>query len=87
MKKSFQIKIIEHPDELVVKAKLAAEKHGLRFTGDTERGLIMGFGVEAHYLFKKDMLMIDILRKPLLLSWTVVEQKVRALINTNSNFS
>jgi hypothetical protein len=85
MRKSIQVKIIVHPDELIVKAKQAAEKHGLRFTGDSEKGLIKGFGIEAHYLLQKDVLTVKVLRKPLLLSWTKLEQKVRALVNINQN--
>ena len=83
MKNSIKVKITDHPNELIIKAKQAAEKHGLRFTGDAEKGLIIGFGIEAHYLLQKDMLTINVLRKPLLLSWTVVEQKVRALVSTS----
>lgn len=85
MKKSIKVKINDHPNELISKAKHAAEKHGLRFTGDTEKGLIQGFGIEAHYLLQEDMLTVNILRKPLLLSWAKVEQKVRALVNINPN--
>lgn len=83
MKKSIQIKIVDHPDELVTRAKQAAEKHGLRFTGDAETGLIRGFGIEAHYLLEADILTVKILRKPSLLSWAKVEQKVRALVSNN----
>jgi len=85
MKKSIQVKIVDHPDELITRAKQAAEKHGLRFTGDTETGLIRGFGIEAHYLLEADILTVKILRKPLLLSWAKVEQKVRALVSINQN--
>lgn len=82
MKKSIKVKIAEHPDELVTKARKAAEKHGLRFTGNTEKGLIKGFGIEAHYLLIDDELIVNILRKPLLMSWSRVEQQVKALVNT-----
>lgn len=85
MKRSIKVKIVNHPDELISKAKQAAEKHGLRFTGDTEKGLIIGFGIEAHYLLQEDELTVKILRKPLLLSWAMVEQKVRALVNISQN--
>ena len=85
MKKSIKVKIVAHPDELITKAKQAAEKHGLRFTGDTEKGLIKGFGIEAHYLLQEDVLTVKVLRKPLLLSWAKLEQKVRALVNINQN--
>ena len=85
MKRSIKVKIVNHPDELISKAKQAAEKHGLRFTGDTEKGLIIGFGIEAHYLLQEDELTVKILRKPLLLSWAKLEQKVRALVNFNPN--
>ncbi|MFA5923949.1 MAG: hypothetical protein WC856_22110 [Methylococcaceae bacterium] len=85
MKKSIQVKVVVHPDELIFKAKQAAEKHGLRFTGDTEKGLIKGFGIEALYLLQGDMLTVNILRKPLLLSWAKLEQKVRTLVNIKHN--
>ena len=85
MKKSIKVKIIDHPEELITKAKHAAEKHGLLFIGDTEKGLIKGFGIEAHYLLQEDVLTVKILRKPLLLSWAKVEQKVRTLVNINQN--
>ncbi len=85
MKKSIKVKIVDHPDELITKAKHAAEKHGLRFTGDTEKGLIKGLGIEAHYLLQEDILTIKILHKPLLLSWAKLEQKVRTLVNINQN--
>lgn len=87
MKKSIKLKIVVHPDELVTKAKNAAEKHGLRFIGDTEKGLIKGVGIEAHYLLRENVLTVNIVRKPLLLSWTKLEQKVRALVNINQNIS
>jgi hypothetical protein len=85
MKKSIRVRVVGHPDELITKAKQAAEKHGLRFTGDAAKGLIKGFGIEAHYLLQEDMLTVKILRKPLLLSWAKLEQKVRALVNFNPN--
>ena len=85
MKKSIKVKIVDHPDELITKAKQAAEKHGLKFTGDTEKGLIKGLGIEAHYLLQADVLTVKILRKPLLLSWAKLEQKVRTLVNINQN--
>jgi len=69
MEKSIKVKISGHPDELITKVKKTAEKHGLRFTGDTEKGLIKGFGVHAHYLLQEDILTVKILRKPLFISW------------------
>ena len=83
MKKSIQVKIVAHPDELIIKVRQAAEKHGLRFTGNTEKGLIKGLGIEAHYQLQADVLTIKVLRKPLLLSWAKLEQKVRTLVNIN----
>ena len=85
MKKSIKVKIVDHPDELITKAKQAAEKHGLKFTGDTEKGLIKGLGIEAYYLLQADVLTVKILRKPLLLSWAKLEQKVRTLVSINHN--
>jgi hypothetical protein len=83
MKKSIQVKIVANPDELIIKVRQAAEKHGLRFTGTTENGLIKGLGIEARYQLQEDVLTIKVLRKPLLLSWAKLEQKVRTLVNIN----
>ena len=85
MPKSIQVKIVDHPDELISKAKEAAEKYGLHFLGDTDKGVIRGFGIEADYLLQEDILTVTVFRKPLLLSWGKVEQKVRTLVNVNSN--
>ena len=85
MKKSIKVRILDHPEELILKARYAAEKHGLRLTGDTEKGLINGLGIEAHYLLQEDILTVKILRKPLLLPWTLLEQKLRTLVNINAN--
>lgn len=84
MPKSIQVKIIDHPDELLTKAKEIAEEYGLQFLGDAERGLIKGFGIEADYMLQEDLLTVTVFRKPLLIPWTKVEQKVRTLVNMNS---
>lgn len=83
MKKSIKVKIIGHPNELIIKARHAAEKHGLRLTGDTEKGLIKGLGIEAYYLLQEDELTVKVFRKPLMLSWAKLEQKLKALVNIN----
>ena len=85
MPKSIQVKIIDHPEELIAKAKEKAEKYGLHFLGDTDKGVIKGFGIEADYMFQEDILTVTVFRKPVLLSWTKVEQKVRTLVNKSSN--
>lgn len=76
-----KLKISVPPHELVIRAKQLADKHGFGFSGDNERGSIKGSGIEARYLLQEDELTINILRKPALLSWSRVEQKVIALVN------
>ena len=83
MKKFIKVKTAVPADQLVTQARLAAEKHGLRFTGDNEKGFIKGLGIEAHYLLQEDELMVKILRKPLLISWALLEQKLIALVSMN----
>ena len=85
MKKSISVKFVGHPDTLISKTRQVAEKNGLRFTGDSENGLIKGRGIEAHYQVKEDVLTVNILRKPLLLSWRIVEQKIRTLVINYQN--
>ncbi|HBA65244.1 MAG TPA: hypothetical protein DCZ48_03525, partial [Methylococcaceae bacterium] len=78
--KSIQLKIIEKPEDLIHKAKQAAENYGLQFLGDIEQGIIKGFGIEADYMLQEDILTITVFRKPILISWATVEQKVRTLV-------
>jgi hypothetical protein len=82
--KSIQIEIFDHPDELITKVKEAAQKYGVHFLGDTGQGIIKGFGFKADYLFQENILTITVFRKPALLPWTTVEEKVRALVNMDS---
>ncbi len=83
MKKYIKVKIFDHPDVLISRARQAATKQGLQFIGDSEQGLIKGFGIHAQYLLREDILTVQILRKPLFISWTMVEQKVHALVGVN----
>ncbi|GAB4261277.1 MAG: hypothetical protein Kow0065_11790 [Methylomicrobium sp.] len=71
--KSIQLKILAHPEQLISKAKVAAEQYGLQFLGDIEKGVIRGFGIEADYTVQEDILTIRVSRKPVLLSWAKVE--------------
>ncbi|WP_031432451.1 hypothetical protein [Methylomarinum vadi] len=83
--KSIQVKVLDHPEELIVKAKEIAERYGVQFFGDSDKGVIKGYGIEADYMFQEDILTVTVFRKPLLLSWAKVEQKVRKIVATNSN--
>lgn len=85
--KSIKVKIFDHPDELISKAKEVAEKYGLQFLGDSERGLIKGFGIEADYRLQEDVLTVTVFRKPLLVPWTKVEQHVKTLVCSNRSDS
>lgn len=79
--KSIQIEIFDHPDELITKAKDIAQKYGMHFLGDTDQGVIRGFGFKADYLFQENVLTITVFCKPAFLPWTAVEERVRALVN------
>lgn len=85
MKKSIRVKISDQPEVLISRARKAATKHGLQFIGDSEQGLIKGFGIHAQYLLREDILTVQVLRKPLFISWAMVEQKVHALVGLNRN--
>lgn len=85
MKKSIRVKITDHPEVLISRARQAATKHGLQFIGDSEQGLIKGFGIHAQYLLREDILTVQVLRKPIFISWAMVEQKVYALVGVNRN--
>ncbi|WP_305907746.1 hypothetical protein Q9L42_014200 [Methylomarinum sp. Ch1-1] len=85
MPKSIQVKIVDHPDKLINKAKQEAKKNGIQFLGDADRGIIRGFGIEADYVLQDELLTVTVFRKPMLLPWAKVEQKVRTFVDTGAS--
>ncbi len=77
MSKQIIVKLNRDARELVARFKVAAEKNGIHMAGDHQRGKFIGMGIEGRYEIEGDMLAIHILKKPMLISWSIIEAKVR----------
>ncbi|QSA97686.1 hypothetical protein [Methylococcus sp. EFPC2] len=77
MSKIITIKLADRsPEHLVGKARNQAGQNGLNFTGDVNTGHFHGRGLEGRYHIHGDHLRITILRKPLILPWSLVETTI-----------
>lgn len=75
--KTFSIKLTRSAPEVVAKFKTAAEKNGVRFNGDHQQGQFGGMGIEGRYGIDGETLTITIGKKPILLTWSMIEAKLR----------
>jgi hypothetical protein len=77
MSKTITVRLTDQtPESLVSKAKALAGQNGIKLTGDAQTGHFHGHGVEGRYHFIADSLKITILRKPIILPWSLVETTV-----------
>jgi hypothetical protein len=77
MTKKFSIKLNRDPHEVFVSFKTAAAKNGVGLNGDHRLGHFSGKGIEGRYDLSGDVLNITIVKKPMLLGWSMIEAKVR----------
>lgn len=77
MSKSFEVKLNCNADEIIAKAKSAAQSNGVRFVGDEQTGHFAGHGIEGSYLIMEDILCVQIAKKPFIMPWTLIESTLR----------
>lgn len=77
MSKTIEVKLNRDPQEVVAKFKATAEKNGVHMAGDHQGGEFHGKGIEGRYAIVGDALTITLLKKPIFLSWSLMETKVR----------
>ncbi len=77
MSKQFSVKIKGDAHAVITKAKVSAKKNNVLFTGDEREGQFSGMGVEGKYGIQGDDLTITIEKKPLLITWSLLESKLR----------
>ena len=77
MSKSFEVKLNRDPDEIIAKAKVAAQENGVTFEGDGQNGHFAGHGIEGSYLVFEDTLAIQISKKPFIMPWSMIESTLR----------
>lgn len=77
MSKCFEIEISTNPDDLITKAKQAADKKGIHFNGDSCSGAFLGQGIEGQYQRINNTLEVTINKKPIIVPWRIVETSLK----------
>lgn len=77
MAKTFTIEVKGDPKALVRKAENTARANGASLSGDEHSGRFSGGGVEGRYERSGTQLTITIESKPFLVSWSLVESRIR----------
>jgi len=65
---------------LYTRAKGDAEKHGIKWEGDLQQGHGEGFGFEGRYNVGVDCITVTVLKKPLLVSKTRIQNEVKKYV-------
>ncbi len=69
---------LEHPaEQLITKLTDAAGQAGWSFDGDVNSGTFAGDGVKGEYACDGQVLKINLLEKPFIAPWSLVENKLR----------
>jgi hypothetical protein len=75
--KTFAFPLSHEPAAVIEKARKAAAGNGVRFEGDEQQGRFAGHGVEGSYAIKEAQLTIQIVRKPIIMPWSMIESSMR----------
>lgn len=77
MSKQFLITLTSDAREVVERFKATAQKNNFQFNGDYRLGRFSGRGIEGRYEINGNSLAIIIDKKPMLISWPLIESTVR----------
>jgi hypothetical protein len=77
MVKLFTVTVDGATDELLLRAAESARTSGADFHGDGVSGELEGHGMKGEYRVEGSEVLITIMRKPLVVSWSHVESVVR----------
>ena len=83
MSRVIEVPFTGDPDAVVTKAKTAAQKHGAEFTGDRFAGKFAGNGIEGHYRFAGQVVVVTVENKPDFAPWPLVESAIRGFFESN----
>ena len=76
MTKTIQINLMREASHVISEAKAVASKNGVKLIGDDSNGRFSGAGIEGQYLIEEGTMAIVIHRKPMLLPWTILEDRL-----------
>ena len=84
----FEIKFPESPKELLAQAKASIKGAHGTFQGDLTEGQFtvpVGIGdIEGRYVLTEGKITIDITKKPLLISCSIIENKLRSYLKPSA---
>lgn len=84
MAKTFTYTISEDPHQIINKVKLIASEKGIDVSGDHHQGRLSGKGMSADYLMEGSTLTITVLKKPMIVPWSMVETMVAKFVDSES---
>lgn len=77
MSKTFEIRLKRPAADIIADAKKTALRKGIHFDGDNRLGHFSGLGLDGHYTIEGDNLSVQVTKKPMLLSWSMIETAVK----------
>lgn len=77
MSRVIEVPFAGDPIGVVTKARATAARHGAMFTGDHVAGTFSGNGIEGHYRFNANVVVVTIENKPDIAPWPMVETAIR----------
>lgn len=75
--KTYDFRLSHDPTVVIEKARHAAAGNGVRFDGDETGGRFSGHGIEGLYAIQGDRLKIEIVRKPIIMPWSMIDSALR----------
>lgn len=81
MAKTFAVKLPEDTLTALADAKAAAKQNGVDFIGDHLSGHFKGKGIEGCYEISENVLAVTVLKKPLILPWSLIEATVMEFLS------
>jgi uncharacterized protein (DUF697 family) len=84
MSRVIEVSFTGDSQAVVDKAKAAAQRHGAEFSGDRFAGRFSGNGIEGHYRFAGQVVVVTIENKPEVAPWPMVETAIRGFFESDS---
>ena len=83
--KKFSVHITNDPREVVSNIKTTATKNGVNFVGNENSGHFSGQGIHGKYAIADQTLLVSIEKKPIFLTWSMIETKLKEFIETQES--
>ncbi|HNX75436.1 MAG TPA: hypothetical protein PLM07_02320 [Candidatus Rifleibacterium sp.] len=75
--KTYSYPVEGNPGEMLEKFRNKIQSKGLAVEGDVNSGMVSGFGFKATYSLLNSNLTIDVLEKPAIIPWSMLDEKMK----------